>query len=235
MVLYVVSLTVIWFKENKLVKTVLCGVSIFVSLTIVNPLFIGLVSSFITGPDLYWRMFILLPVLYVLPYLPVEFTLLFNRGRVFAAFAALLIIGAFGVAFNGYVYEDKEIFTEYESTYGVPTICVRVSDYILKQGDEGEVSVIYPRAFRQGLRQYTTKLVTPMGRNYYHQNIPTDYGTMGEICEGIYKRRYKENEAHEVLKGIGVDYIVVKNNRFKNKNSFKKMKRFGKYALYRVI
>ena len=236
--LFFVSCVVIFRKEDRITKTVLCGLTIFCALTIVNPLFIGPVSSYLTGADLYWRMFILVPVVYVLPYLPAK--LCFKAGTLHhyeIVIGFMLVVSVGGMLLGGSAFSDKKIFAPYETTYGIPEKCVQVTDYILKKekNSDHEPVVLYPPALRQGLRQYTTKLTTMMSRMYYQGNYETPYGTMREVCRGVFKKQYTEEQAYQVLKGLNVDYVVTRRYvKFRNPQYFTKCKRYGRFVIYHV-
>ena len=235
--LFIVSVIAIWIRENRIVRTVLCGLTVFAGLTLVNPLFIQPVSSYLTGADLYWRMFIIVPVVYVLPYLLVEWSLHLQHRQYSYTAAAMLVIAVVGTTLNGSAFADKKIFRSYQTTYGINEKCVAVSDYILKKskGEEELPTVLYPPALREGLRQYTTRLNTWMGRMYYHGGIETEYGDMRTVCHNIYHEEYSEDQTYQVLKSLDIDYIVVRKRiHYTNKEQFTKMKRFGKYVVYRV-
>lgn len=238
LVLFFVSCVVIFRKENRITKTVLCGLTIFCALTIVNPLFIGPVSSFLTGADLYWRMFILVPVVYVLPYLPAKLCVkagTLHHYEIVIGF--MLVVSVGGTLLGGGAFSDKKIFAPYETTYGIPEKCVQVTDYIMKKekNSDHEPVVLYPPALRQGLRQYTTKLTTMMSRMYYQGDYETPYGTMREVCRGVFKKQYTEEQAYQVLKGLNVDYVVTRRYvKFRNPQYFTKCKRYGRFVIYHV-
>lgn len=235
--IFILSTVVIWFRENRIARIVLCGLTVFAGLTLVNPLLIKPVSSYLTGADLYWRMFILVPVVYVLPYLFVEWSLYFhNRGYGYTV-ALLLLVAVGGSVLQGSAFADRKIFKPYENTYGIRQECVLVSDYILKKEKKNETEpvVLYPPALREGLRQYTTKLNTWMGRMYYHRGIGTQYGDMKTVCGNIYHQRYTPEETYQVLKSLNVDYIVVRKRiKYTNSQQFTRLKRYGKFVIYRV-
>lgn len=234
LVIFLTSVIMIWIHESKTVRIVLCYTTVFCALTIVNPLCIKLVSSYITGPDLYWRMFIIVPVVYVLPYLFVKFTLKIPKP---AVLLTMLLVIAVCYPLNGSAFSNKEIFSSYETTYGIKRECVAVSNYILKETKDEDKSpvVMYSPALREGLRQYTTKLDTWMARNYYHGGIPTGYGDMKTVCHKIFYGEYTEAQTYKVLKSLNTDYIVVRKKiKYKDKTKFKKKKRYGKYVIYQV-
>lgn len=235
--LFILSTIVIWFRENRIVRIVLCGLTIFSGFTLVNPLFIKPVSSYLTGADLYWRMFILVPVVYVLPYLLVECSLVLQRGKYICVLGLILLIAIGGNAFGGSAFADTKIFRPYQNTYGIQEECVQVSDIILKDAKKKETEpiVLYPPALREGLRQYTTKLNTWMGRMYYHKGITTKYGDMKTVCYNIYHQQYTPEETYQILKSMNVEYIVVRKRiKYKNKEQFTKLQRYGRFVIYRV-
>ena len=237
LLLFVVSAVVIWFRENRMTKIVLCGITLFCSATIVNPLFIKPVSSCLTGADLYWRMFIMLPVVYVLPYLFTEASLWLEQKHSSLVVVLVLAVSVAGVSLQGSAFANEDIFQPYESTYGIRKECVQISDYLLNHSKKAEKTpnVLYPPALREGLRQYTTKLNTLMGRNYYHNFISTEYGNMKEVTYNIYHQVYSEEETYEVLKALDVDYIVVRKKiKYKNKDHFTKLTKIGTFKVYQV-
>ena len=72
-----------------------------------------------------------------------------------------------------------------------------------------------------------------MGRNYYHNAIQTEYGSMKDVSYDIFHKKYRAKKANKILHSLDIDYVVMR-RQYKNPKYFKLLKEINGYHIYKV-
>ena len=132
-VLFLISLFYIIFYGKRIPKIFLIGSTLGLFLSFLNPLFCKIVAQKITGVDVYWRLYWIVPLYYAISYSAVELLLLVKRKylRYIELVLMIFIIGKSGY----FIYQDP-YFYEHKNLYKLPNEVINIVDTILDDSIE---------------------------------------------------------------------------------------------------
>lgn len=202
-VLLVISMIIIFIKGNVTNKLIFIGSPVLLALTFLNPLLCDIVAKNITGVDVYWRLYWMIPLYIIISY---AFVLLCNEAR---KKAGVLLVIVMLLAFSGeFIYSEK-YFTEMTNLYKLPTEVVDIGENV----PEGSKCML-PDNISYYLRQYTSKakVLNARGTSVLFEKIgDTDY-TYSWLYDQIYTYGLvNEPLIINLLKMVEVDYVYYPN------------------------
>ncbi|MCR5755447.1 MAG: hypothetical protein K6G30_11640 [Acetatifactor sp.] len=162
------GLTVIWFmvawfyllfmEKRKPIRIMFVYVPGLVLLVFFNPLFYGILQSFI-GEEIYYRLLWLVPFSVVIALAAVHLykRLAEKKRYLFALMVTVLIMIS-----GSYIYSNP-FFRKAENIYHVPQSVVDICDSIQVEGRE--VMAVFPAELVQYVRQYSPVICMPYGRD----------------------------------------------------------------------
>lgn len=165
------GLIIIWFlialvylfvtEKRKDIRILFVYMPVLLLLLYFNPLFVRLVYSTMDN-EIYYRILWLIPVTPAIAYTSVRMweKLKADRGRRAANAAAVCL--AVLIGFSGSFIYANPFFSRAENRYHVPDSVVCICDAIIIPGRE--VMAVFPAELLQYVRQYTSLVRMPYGR-----------------------------------------------------------------------
>ena len=164
---FVVALVFLWFREKEKNKRILfLYVPVVTMLFFFNPLFYRIFTGF-TEDEIYFRIVWLLPIVVVIGYAAVKVMELFKGGQK----VVWTIMVVFLIVLSGKSVYSNPLFERAENEYQVPREVVEICDAIKIDGRE--VMAAFPEEFLLYVRQYSSAVCMPYGREsiigYYNE------------------------------------------------------------------
>lgn len=233
-ILFTISLFVFSFEKDKILKAVFWRSTILVVVILLNPALYNFISKKITGVDVYWRLYWLLPFYATVPCMLVKIKRKVGEKQSWiTGIGICLILSVLGS--NVFAYEGY--FSEHKNLERIPTEVKKLSNYIIEQ-DENCV-VLFPKQYSEYLRQYTSKIKTPYSRGLYNGN--RELNTIEYTLDEFYIQLYYGNITNpdvivKVLDELEVDYLMVnKNLKLRKCNKLIELKELCDCYVYEVV
>lgn len=181
-----------------------------------NPLFFTVFGD-LTEELIYFRFLWLLPIIVVVGYSIIRiFDSLAGKKRYcFAAIAVVLVV------LSGKLVYTNPLFSKAENEYHVPQTVVDICDAIKVDGRE--VMAAFPQEFILYVRQYTSKVCMPYGREVV-------MGVMDELHFLMNEEEIDVRKLSEILKSRNCHYVVIS----EEKNLTDDLENYG-YTLFDII
>lgn len=197
-VLFLLSMLYLFLKKGEnLVRLLFCGSALCSFFTFLNPYLCTFVAQKITGVDVYWRLYWMLPIYLSIAYVAAK-VLENQKGlRKGAGLVMMLII----ISLSGvYMYKNNLYFDKYENVYKIPEEGILAAKELLKREDY--TTCIFPDDISPKIRQYTAKIAVIKSRG---MSISEKYGW---LYQKIYDEKdISSKEVKEELKSLNVRYI----------------------------
>ena len=190
-ILFVLSLIYLGFaEEDKRVKTILVYIPAIMLLLFFIPVFYMLYNQLDNGT--YYRILWLMPMTVVIAY---------AGCKVIGHHIRLgVIIGCIVLAISGtYVYASQHI-SKAENLYHLPQETIEICDMIKPEGDEERVWALVPAEQVHFIRQYTTEIQLPFGR----ENLVV---TWGGVHHPLYSLLQEEVIPVDELSKLSIEYF----------------------------
>jgi len=190
-ILFVLSLIYLGFaEEDKRVKTILVYIPAIMLLLFFVPVFYMLYNQLDNGT--YYRILWLMPMTVVIAY---------AGCKVIGHHIRLgVIIGCIVLAISGtYVYASQHI-SKAENLYHLPQETIEICDMIKPEGDEERVWALVPAEQVHFIRQYTTEIQMPFGR----ENLVV---TWGGVHHPLYALLQEEVIPVDELSELSIEYF----------------------------
>lgn len=229
--LYIISvITIVFFKQKRQIFLfILPGICLFLSF--LNPLFSDFISQKITGVDVYWRLWWILPMYITIAaaFSNIIPMLLKVKKQIFI-FCSVIAVYFFGVN----IFQKDLFFDSYKNLYKLPNEIVYLSDYMLERMNAP--MVLFEEDLSPKVRQYTSKISVPIARGM-PDNGSLIKGTdvsYEQLYNAIYKDYAMTESSEEALKMLNVDYIIVANRdlHLRKDSIYKKEQNIGVYRIY---
>lgn len=208
-VLLLLSCVYLLAKKRKKIETILLvGMTCGLFATFLNPYFTEFVAQRVTGVDVYWRLYWILPVYILIAYVLSD--IIYKERRfigIVCLCGTLLMINYAGK----YMYGEDLYFTDHSNKYKILEEVVKVCELI--GVDEKEVTCLFPESLAYYPRQYSSNINVIKARNINGNMslIPnTDYS-----YDYLYDKVYEScdidsNEISKLLKDLNVEYIYTR-------------------------
>lgn len=168
--------------------------SILLFLIIFNPVTAKVLTKFMSGEEVYWRSFWLLPIPFVLAYVPVKLTEQQSERRM-----KLMVLTACTVIIimSGRFVYTKENYSKIDNPYKIPTEVIQVCDIIEEDIKEHHTKNLTPRVIVPWEMVMTVR--------QYDANIEMLYGRWGGPVQALRDEMYNGSPDIEKV----VDYARV--------------------------
>lgn len=197
-VLYLMSISYMLIRKSSksVPKILFCGIFMCSFLTFLNPFFCEFVSKKITGVDVYWRLYWLLPIYLSIAYVFSELLGELNGLRRFAGLIMMCIIIYAG---GGYIYQKDLSWEHFKNVYKLPEEGICVAEELL--GKKEYTSCIFPEDLSPKIRQYSSKITVIKARGMSGSD------KYGWLYGRIYNECIIDEDVKAELRNLGVDYI----------------------------
>lgn len=206
-ILFLFSIVYMLTKMKNKVETLICvGMTAGLFLTFLNPLFAKPVAQKITGVDVYWRLYWVLPVYITVSIVMSEW--LSDTGRLQKMLAICVI--AILVSKSGvYMYNDT-FFAKHQNKYKIPEKVVNVVRYVVSE--EENAVCMFPEDMSYYARQYTSDIKVPMARgmSVSKKSIGKTDKTYSWLYNEVYvNMNIRDEYVQSLLKEIKADYVYI--------------------------
>ena len=207
-VLFITALVLIIFLEKSVRKKLLfIGQTAVLFLLVLNPLTAEFIAKYITGISVYWRMFLLLPVSYLIP-LGGKYAMGFiasGKRRV-----SDRIIGGAGVILAAWLALSGQglfsVFLPHQNIYMIPDEILHVCESFDFSSKE-MITVLAGEPMNRFFRQYSSYFDVIIGRSSEVSRCKKEE-EYKMVCHDIYEEGKIDEITNEYLKELEVEYIV---------------------------
>jgi hypothetical protein len=191
--------------RNRVETQIFVGMTVGLFLTFLNPYFCVFVAQKITGVDVYWRLYWILPIYIVIAYAITDVIPEQPQWNVcLAAVGAMLILSLSGTN----MYQENLYFSKHCNEYKITDESLTVVQKL--EEDDDDATCIFPEDMSFYIRQYTSKISVIKGRGMATNGstIGDTVYTLSQLYDLIYNRQELDNpETLNLLKYLGVDYV----------------------------
>lgn len=195
-------------KSKSWITLVFCGMTVALFVTFLNPLLCGMVSGYVTGADVYWRLYWILPVYLTVSYVLADVIVRVNGLRRYVSLAMSVLI----IALSGtYMYKEGLYFAGHGNRYKIPEEVIAVSQTLLEK--EEQPVCLFPEDIAYYVRQYSSDIavVKARGMSYSEETIKNTDKEMQWLYDRIYNQyNLGATEVIEILEMLEVDYVYMR-------------------------
>lgn len=208
-VLFLVALLYFYIKKpEKDMSFICCGMTVTLFATFLNPLFCSFVSSYVTGADVYWRLYWMLPIYYAISYV---LTVFLDGIYGFRRYVSFLLVVMIVLQSGQYMYKDGLYFADHGNRYKIPDEVINVSGRLIEKG--GSPVCLFSEDISYYVRQYTSEIavVKARGMSTSEEQIKNTDKDLGWLYDQIYNQyNLGSEEVAELLDMLGVDYVYMR-------------------------
>ncbi len=210
--LLILSFIIILFRESNKVKSVTFYPVVILLLTFANPLFVKFVAGYITGADVYWRIFWLIgiPIVYSVSIMSVISSFTSKKVGTVCLIASLVFISFIGTP----VFKVSGWGTR-ENKYKLDARTVSIVDAIHKNSNSSKKNMLLlPEEISYGVREYCGDIPILINRyssgTFYNNGKEKEYNRlMDNLCVPIYRNGIWDNNlVKNEIEHFKINYIV---------------------------
>ncbi len=204
---FLLSLVYLFLRENKKQTRILfIYVPVVILLLFFNPVFAQKLSEYL-GDEIYYRILWLGPGTPVLAYTIVHICVsLKGKFRMFFVLGAVCVIGLSG----SYIYADR-FFGKAENLYHIPESVVEICNAIESPGRE--IQAVFPLNMVQYVRQYSSSVRMPYGREMLMNADWNGWRDAEELCEAMEADVIDASELGQLARMTYCTYIILPQNK----------------------
>lgn len=170
------------------------------------------VAAFDEGSDTYYRVLWLIPMYVTIGFALCDLVTRFGK-KMWQRIA--LVVALAVVVLSGSLVYVNQYMSRAENLYHIPQSVIDVCDVIIPADGEARVRAVFPSEMVHFVRQYSTKILMPYGR----EMIVTQWDYYNEVYEAYEKAEVIDAEALlDATRKTNCRYIILANDRKINKN-----------------
>lgn len=199
--IFLFFLLYLWLKEkNKICRALFVYVPTMMLILFFCPIFRKVFVALLDDAETYYRLLWLLQMSMVSAYGAVKLCSKYRKIGLVVMTIAIVVCGS-------YVYKSEHI-TKAENWYHLPEEAVEVAELI--DPEEGRVMAIVPSDLIYYIRQYSSRINMPYGR----EMLIARWDYYNDIYEAMEEAEVIETASFvELTRSYGCDYVVLKNER----------------------
>ena len=171
LMLYVIGLIYLMLYGTKREKEIFLPCSLFLLITVYNPIAPVILDHFFDVNSEYYRFFWITPIVILLPYLALKLILTTREGQSKGVTAALLLVI---VLLSGtFLYQNGIRFAE--NIFKMPGDLIEVSGLIHQDAETEYPKVFLEYEYNMQMRQYDPKLLLTVDREDYLYAVGNDF------------------------------------------------------------
>ena len=216
--LYAAALVYICLRGSRREKEIFIPSSVFLILTVYNPVAPVILDKFFDVNNEYYRFFWLLPVIFLVPYLFAKLILSAAKGTDRVTISLLIL--CICLVSGKYVYSDGLKLAT--NIYKMPDELIKISEVIHDDSDAE-----YPKAFLEyeynmQMRQYDPKILLTIdredylyaaGNTYTDEMLNDEMHPQYRLLAALVKMQPVEEEAFlDALEATKTEYVVLNRN-----------------------
>lgn len=233
-IFFLIAIIYIWKKGNKIEKMISVYAPGVLFLTFANPLFFPIISKYITGKEVYWRIFWLPQFRYIV----IIAMLIYISENLVRKFMSTLVMILLISGSGDYVFKEPR-YTERENRYKISDEVVWVSDEIITENDEDNNYLLIPDDFSYEVRQYTGKVRLVWGRYAHVFYSERDFKLLQNLYEQLYdEKKWNDDVIEKRMQYFHVNYVFLYNDSLKSNeipDSFEKVFQKSNFTLFKIV
>lgn len=229
-VLFSISLILVFFLEKSARKKLLfIGQTIILFLLVLNPINAEFIAKYITGISVYWRMFLLLPVSFLIP-LGGKYVVGFicqrkrQKNHIIAGIISIFLAISLATSGQGMF----SIFSAHQNMYMIPDEILDICESFDLSSKE-MVTVLVEAPMNTFFRQYSSYFDVVIGRSPTVSRCKKEEEYKA-VCHDIYEEGKIDEVTNGYLKEFGVEYIV--SSKSLENPEWALCKKIGDYYIY---
>lgn len=223
LVLYVFSIIYLFKHHKKDFYNEILLPSLFIIIVILNPLLSNILSKYITGGSVYWRVF-WLPPMYIS--IALAFALIINRSK--KSHIKIVVIVGFTVIIalcGNFIFTSKG-FTKHQNVYKLDNVVIHFAKDITK--NKKDPRILLPLELNDKIRQYNSNILLTYSRyKNYVNNSDSENRLQKYITRGIGSK-----EIVELMQDKDIDFIVLQQPTIDSKGKLALVDSMDGYYLY---
>lgn len=216
-IVFIVCLAHIFFNEkDDLKKWFFIGLPVVLFATFLNPLLNKLVAQHITGVDVYWRLYWILPVYLVIAYVASKLLFEFFGTK---ETISIVLSAAIIMASGNYFYSPRlGHFTPHGNAYKINVNALAAVDKINNDTKGKPTIAIFPERLSYFIRQYDSNIDVVRSRTFSKDiRVIRNKKTYKWLYEQLYiKNNIESKEVISILKLLGVKYVYFSKNELQD-------------------
>lgn len=238
LIYYAIATIVIMIIGNKQARRYFGLIQLINLLTLWNPFLSGIISKYLTGSAIFWRVLWLVPIEFAIAY---AITYGMQKIEKTEIKISIFIISIFIIIISGKFMYNFEITENLEN---IPQEIIDQTNYILEQSEnEDEIMVLGPQEPLHccTMRQLDTRIILINSRAHYMKKIEYDEIEERVNLSQIYAHNYiyDENTFYELVKKYEIRWIIVDTNdqsliEYIERVNIQKDCEMGGYILYKI-
>lgn len=233
-VFFIIAIIYIWKQGNKIEKMVCVYSPIVLFLTFINPVFFPIVSNYITGNAVYWRLFWLPQFRYI-----VVIALILYISKDYERKAASILITILLISGSGGFLFKEPYFHERTNRYKLSDRVVWIADKIIAENDKNNNYLLIPGYYSYEVRQYTGKVRLVWGRYADSCYEEEDYKLLELLYNQLYELKVWNPEVlKKRLEYFHVNYVYIPDDALHYNEVPENLEKFYKkdeYTVFKVI
>lgn len=236
---YIIALVIIGIIADKKIRSVIVYPSIVLFITFANPVFIKYVAQWVTGVDVYWRIFWLfnISMTFIIGTILIMEKCKNEREAVIGLLVSLAIILACGTS----VFENGG-WNVRSNRYKLDSSVIQIADAIHKDSKEHTKILLMPKDMAYGIREYCGDICTIVNRYSYESfrdsGLKEEYDVLQkEIYNALYKDQiWDSDKLKNQINEFDIDYVVIYTGSIQNNqilDEFTAIYKNDQYILYR--
>ncbi len=234
-IVFILCFVHIYLHEKDIVKKCfLIGVPITLFVSFLNPVLNKIVAQHITGVDVYWRLYWILPIYLIIAYAVSNLLDEYYSGK---ETLSLIISASIIMSAGTYFYTPSTgHFKAHSNAYKINVNALAAADKISKDTNGESTIAIFPERLSYLIRQYDSKIDVVRSRFFSEDSrIIRNNRTYRWLYNQIYvKNNINSDEVISLLKTLNVRYIYISQNELHN-SSYALKKGPIKTKLYKII
>ena len=208
LILYIISIFIIWIKGNEIQKRLCVYFPILLLIFVYNPLLTKIYVKVVTSAT-YWRLYWLLPIELSIAISSVIIynNLLYKKDKIIY----LLFVTSLIVISGKYAYTKEMGFSKFENFEKIPKYIIDETHYISESSNK-KVKVVAPSEPWEScmMRQYSTNILLMHSRNMMSSNGYNELYNKLYYSEG---NEYDLKNIELMFNKFSIDYIIIPKNK----------------------
>ena len=206
--------------------------------TIWNPMLSKIISKYLTGTEIFWRVLWLVPIEFAITYAITKGIQIVENKKI--KFGILIVSTLIIIVTGTFIYAD---FKPIENLENIPQEIIDQTNYILSQSEnQNEVMVLTPQEPLHSctMRQISTKIKLINSRAHYMKKLKDDEIEERVNLSQIYVHNYVYNkdEFYELVKKYKICWIIVEADdtdliEYVQSSNIKENSKIGNYILFK--
>ena len=212
--LYIICMVILLFIGNKRIKLVSFVIPVIYLFTIYNPLFTDIIAKYLTGSNVFWRVFWLLPIEITIAYTFVK-VLGYAKNKYLKCTAIIAFCGIISLS-GKFCFTQDNGFEKQKNLEKIPNKIITQTNYILNdyKNEDKPIVMCPPEPLHSvTIRQLTSDIKIFWSRDFYMLELfgMQEYNNMLELYELYLNKQVSVNEERfeQLINKYNIDYAII--------------------------